>query len=174
MVSSAGEEAIEEGAELPGERRRAFSGKRMVLLIVLPLLIISGGGAALYVTGLVDMLFAEAPVEDTGPSEPVGPGVFFDMPDMLVNLSTTERQPHFLKLSLSLELNGPQDVAQLQQMMPRIIDGFQAYLRELRLEDLRGSAGLHRIREELLRRVTTIAQPIQVRDLLLREMLVQR
>ena len=57
--------------------------------------------------------------------------------------------------------------------MPRIVDNFQVYLRELRLEDLRGSAGLYRLREELLSRVNIAAQPAQVNDVLFKEMLVQ-
>ncbi|MFQ5467950.1 MAG: flagellar basal body-associated FliL family protein, partial [Kiloniellaceae bacterium] len=47
------------------------------------------------------------------------------------------------------------------------------YLRELRIQDLQGSAGLQRLREELLLRVATAAYPAQVRDVLFREMLIQ-
>jgi len=57
--------------------------------------------------------------------------------------------------------------------MPRILDNFQVYLRELRLDDLKGSAGMYRLREELLLRVNAAVQPVQVKDVLFREMLVQ-
>ena len=57
--------------------------------------------------------------------------------------------------------------------MPRIVDSFQVYLRELRIEDLQGSAGLQRLREELLMRVNSAAQPTVVRDVRFREMLGQ-
>jgi flagellar protein FliL len=57
--------------------------------------------------------------------------------------------------------------------MPRIIDTFVTYLRELRPEDLRGSAGLMRLREEMLVRVQAAARPARVTDVLFREMLVQ-
>ena len=40
-------------------------------------------------------------------------------------------------------------------------------------EDLRGSAGMYRLREELLMRVTEAAQPVRVHDVLFQEMLVQ-
>ena len=62
---------------------------------------------------------------------------------------------------------------QIQTTMPRVMDAFQTYLRELRPEDLRGSAGLYRLREELLARVNTSAQPAKVTDVLFKEMLVQ-
>ena len=58
-------------------------------------------------------------------------------------------------------------------MMPRIIDNFQIYLRELRVEDLRGSDGIYRLREELLARVNAAVAPVKVTDVLFKEMLVQ-
>ena len=58
-------------------------------------------------------------------------------------------------------------------MLPRIVDNFQVYLRELRLDDLRGSAGVYRLREELLARVNTAVRPAKIKDVLFKEMLVQ-
>ena len=58
-------------------------------------------------------------------------------------------------------------------IQPRIIDRFQVYLRELRVEDLEGSAGMQRLREELLNRVNKVAHPVKVRDVLFAELLVQ-
>ena len=49
----------------------------------------------------------------------------------------------------------------------------QAFLRELRIEDLEGAAGMYRLREELLRRVSVTAAPAVVRNVLFREMLIQ-
>ena len=43
----------------------------------------------------------------------------------------------------------------------------------MRVEDLRGSAGMIRLKEELLRRVNISVQPIEVQDILFKEMLVQ-
>jgi flagellar FliL protein len=74
---------------------------------------------------------------------------------------------------VSLEVGSEADFEHLQSMMPRIIDNFHVYLRELRAEDLRGSAGLYRLREELLIRVQAIADPVLVRDVLFKEVLVQ-
>jgi len=57
--------------------------------------------------------------------------------------------------------------------MPRIIDNFQVYLRELRIDDLKGSAGMYRLREELLTRVNAAAQPAKINAVLFKEMLIQ-
>jgi flagellar FliL protein len=99
--------------------------------------------------------------------------VYYELPEILVNLNTADRKVHYLKISVSLELENKEDVSKVQAVLPRIIDNFQVYLRELRIEDLRGSAGLYRLREELLTRVATAAAPAKVSDVLFKEMLVQ-
>lgn len=98
---------------------------------------------------------------------------FFDLPDMLVNLDTGGKRQVFLKISVSLELDDPSDKAALTAVMPRIVDQFQTYLRELRVEDLRGSAGVYRLRQELLARVQPAVAPIEIKDVLFKEILVQ-
>jgi flagellar FliL protein len=62
---------------------------------------------------------------------------------------------------------------QIQPMMPRVIDTFQTYLRELRPSDLDGSAGLYRLKEELTRRVNAAITPNHVNALLFKEIVVQ-
>ncbi len=101
------------------------------------------------------------------------PAVFFDLPEMLVNLNSGSRKASYLKISVSLEIDNQDDVGDLERHLPRIVDNFQVYLRELRVEDLGGSAGLQRLREELLLRVNAAVRPVIVRDVLFKEMLVQ-
>ena len=153
-------------------------GMKMILLIVLPLLVLGGAGAGLFATGMLDSLLGidhEMEEEHAVVEEEAGltPGFFYELPDMVVNLNSGNRRQNFLKLSVSLELASEKDVATVEQVLPRIVDNFQIYLRELRIEDLRGSAGLYRLREELLRRVSAAAAPAEIRDVLFREMLVQ-
>ena len=83
------------------------------------------------------------------------------------------RRTHFLKINISLELEEESDIKNLELLMPRIVDGFQIYLRELRVDDLRGSAGMYRLREDLLRRINEVAKPIRINDILFKEMLIQ-
>jgi len=161
--------------ELP---RKKLSGKKIVLFIVLPLLLIGGGAAAVIFSGILDNLFGKAeeePVETQVPAQVCGQGapLFFELPDVLVNLNTGDRRPEFLKLKIVLDICKPEDQPVLTQVMPRITDTFQVYLRELRKDDLKGSAGVYRLREELLMRVNAITYPIQVRDVLINEILVQ-
>ena len=176
MADETLDEAVDDIA--PPPTRRRVSGKKIALLIVLPLLLLGGGGAALYLTGAIDLLLgsshAEAAPSDEEVPEPVAePGVFYDLPDITVSLNSDERRQHYMQIQVSLELSSEEDIAAVERVMPRIMNNFQVYLRELRLDDLRGSAGLYRLREELQRRIADASRPAEIRDVLFREMLVQ-
>ncbi len=98
---------------------------------------------------------------------------FFTLPDMVVNIQSADGRPTFLKLSLTLEMKDADLAHALQGQMPRMQDMFQGFLRELRPEDLSGSAGTYQLRNEILRRVNLIAAPAKVDAVLIEEMLVQ-
>jgi flagellar FliL protein len=166
-----------ESQAAPAKRKKKMAGKTIVLGIALPLLLV-GGGAGAYMSGALDSLVGakkEAPgAEAAAKAEEAKKNyVYYELPEILVNLNTADRKVHYLKISVSLELENKEDVSKVQAVLPRIIDNFQVYLRELRIEDLRGSAGLYRLREELLTRVATAAAPAKVSDVLFKEMLVQ-
>lgn len=185
------EDLDEEYEEEPegGSKEGGGKKKKLLLLIVLPLLLIVGGAAGAYFAGLLDPLLkpsgeehAETPAGEAGapaggPGAPgvmqVQPAVFYDLPEMLVDINTGARKRNFLKLRVSLELGSAADTAAVEAVMPRIIDNFQVYLRELRLEDLQGAGGIYRLREELLVRVNAAVRPAKVNDVLFKEMLVQ-
>jgi flagellar FliL protein len=147
------------------------------------LLLVVGGLAGAYFTGLLDpvveMLTGDAE-EDKCEGEGEGEGecpeqqaVFYDLQEVLVNLNTGGRKSSFLKIRISLELEKETDIPLIKALMPRVIDNFQVYLREIRLDDLKGSAGIYRLREELLRRITAASAPAKIKDVLFKEMLVQ-
>ncbi len=98
-----------------------------------------------------------------------------DMPDMTINLAgaTGQDRQQFLKLKLSLEVADPKMVTEISPMLPRVQDTFQVYMRELRPSDLEGSAGLFRLKEELMRRVNVAVYPNKVDAVNFKEMLVQ-
>jgi flagellar FliL protein len=99
--------------------------------------------------------------------------VFVAMPEITANLNAPGRRAAFIRLKSQIEVMGPQDAAALQAAMPRIVDLFTTYLREMRPEELRGSAGTHRLREELTARANIAAAPARVTDVLFTEILVQ-
>jgi flagellar protein FliL len=97
---------------------------------------------------------------------------FYTLPDLVVNIQAADGRPTFLKLKLTLEMKDHALAEHLQAEMPRMQDMFQGFLRELRPEDLAGSAGSFQLRAEILRRVNLIAAPGKVDAVLIEEMLV--
>ncbi|MBI1214760.1 MAG: flagellar basal body protein FliL [Alphaproteobacteria bacterium] len=183
------EEGDAEGAPEAAEGGGGFGKKKILLLTLIPVLVLMLGGGAAWYMGYLDKFLHkkldcshvaegdknyEACLKQIAQGhEAQGPGVFVDVPDLLVNLNSTSRQPRFLKISLKVELENKDDEKTFETIMPRVIDQFQTYLRELRLEDLRGSSGMYRMKIELLSRVRAAAPGIKVRDVLFQEILVQ-
>lgn len=98
---------------------------------------------------------------------------FYTLPPMLVNIQSADGRPTFLKLQLTLEMSDSEAAYKLQSEYPRLNDMFQGFLRELRPEDLSGSAGTHQLRAEILRRVNLLAAPAKADAVLIEEMLIQ-
>lgn len=171
-----------EGGDAEGGGGSSGGGKKkLVMVIAVILLLVVGGVAAAYFTGLLDPIMGmitgggqtEEDVGDGTEDASGGRAVFFDLEEILVNLNTGGRKSSFLKIRVSLELEKESDVPIIEGIMPRIVDNFQVYLRELRIDDLKGSAGMYRLREELLRRVSAASAPAKIKDVLFKEMLVQ-
>ena len=76
--------------------------------------------------------------------------VYVDVPPIVANLNVAGKRQTYLKLHAKLELPSHADEAAVQAAMPRIMDLFQTYLRDMRPEELRGSEGSYRLREELI------------------------
>ena len=98
---------------------------------------------------------------------------FLAIPTMIVNLNTEDGTPRYLRLTVQLELEDPSEKAEVEAIIPRVIDQFQTYLRELRVRDLRGSAGIYRLQMELLWRVNQASDPVEIKDVLFQEILIQ-
>ncbi len=179
--AAAGEESFEEKG----------SKKKLIIIIVIVLFVLGGAGAGLYFSGFLDkMLKKDAPVEgehEAAPAEegaapaegghgakPAATGVqFLKIPDMTVNLNSEDGTPRYLRLAVQLEFKNAADMAAVEKVLPRVVDQFQTYLRELRVRDLRGSAGIYRLQMELLARVNQAAYPVEVQDVLFQEILIQ-
>ena len=158
------------------ESDKPGSTKKLLLIVGVVLLLAVGGFAAAYFTGLIDPVIAWITGGEDKEEDHAALGedaVFFPLEEVIVNLNTGGRQSTFLKIKISLELADTVDISRIETVMPRIMDNFQVYLRELRIEDLKGAAGMYRLREELLTRVNVAAAPAKINDVLFKEMLVQ-
>jgi len=153
------------------ERTKEGKPGRSKLLLLAGILVLGVGAGGLWYSGLLSGLLGGAPTRSAAAAS--RPPVFFDMPEIVANLNAPGRRSSYIKLRSKLELSGPEDVAAVQAAMPRLLDLFTTYLREMRPEELRGSAGTYRLREELIARASIAATPARIVDVLFVELLLQ-
>ncbi|MCV6576472.1 MAG: flagellar basal body-associated FliL family protein [Cohaesibacter sp.] len=168
------EDEIAEGEGAEGEEGQGGGGKKkLIIIIVAALLLLIGGGAGAYF-----MFFNEPAAEVVEPendpdAEPEAKAFFLDLPEMTVNLSSKNKRAQYLRIKATLELVSEEQAAKIEPFLPRVLDAFQVYLRELRTADLEGSAGLFRLKRELQKRINDAVYPVKVNDILFKEILIQ-
>lgn len=155
-------------------KKKKLSGKKIVLMGAPVLLLLIGGVVFLLMSGGKD---EEVAGGAHGVDGEMGAGlpqkaVFYELPSMLVNLNAKSGGARYLKLQVSIELTSENDIHVIEPLMPRVVDRFQVYLRELRVSELSGSAGMFHLKQELLRRIN-LAVPVEVKDVLFTEMIIQ-
>jgi flagellar protein FliL len=136
-------------------------------------MMIYGGGALLLIGGIYGGLAFMGGGESKSVDVEMPKAVHHELPEMMVNLSAGNDRPQYLRVKITLELDDAKTIDALQPVMPRVLDTFQVHLRELRAGDLEGSAGIFRLREELMRRVNHAIAPAKIRAVLFREVVVQ-
>lgn len=176
MAANAKAAAIEEeedadaqaASEQPKKKWLALPPLKYLLIGAAGFVLLAGGGAGAYV-----FFFAKGS-ERKAEAAVANAAVFVDLPEVVVNLSNPggERR-QYLKISIVLELPDQKMIERIQPIMPRVMDAFQTYLRELRPSDLDGSAGLYRLKEELTRRINASISPGRINAVLFKEIIVQ-
>ena len=158
--------------EVEGEEVEAPSKKKKFLKLAMiagGVLVIGGGAAGAWFMGL----FSGGGGEDVAAAVQAKPSFYYDLPEMIVNLNSPDQKQRYLKVRVSLEMSDEETIKVLRPSQPRLMDAFQVYLRELRSTDLDGSAGMHRLKEELTRRVNIAIYPSTIDTVLFREIIVQ-
>ncbi len=165
VPAAEGAEGAEAGAEAGGKKK---SKKKLIILValVVVLLAAAGGGAFMFLGGGG----GHADVEESASKEQV---VYYTMPQMIINLSSPGKQASFLKATVILELQNSLDAVTIEANLPRLMDALNTYVRELRPSDLSGTAGITRLREELLLRANKALEPMKINNILFKEIVVQ-
>jgi flagellar FliL protein len=163
-------EAEDEEAGAEGEQAAAPKRKlpplKYIIIAAVGLAVVAGGGTGAY--------FMFAGKEGGAVASPGKPPAYVEVPEVLVNLSTVGAdRTQYLKVKIVLEIPDAALTQQVESTMPRVMDAFQTYLRELRPTDLDGSAGLYRLKEELTRRVNGAIAPARITAVLFKEIVVQ-
>jgi flagellar FliL protein len=157
-----------EGAEGGEGAAAPKKSKKKLIIIIVAALVVVGGGAGAFLSGA----FTQKKEEVVDPNL-IEKTVYYDMDEFLVNLNNPGNQVSFLKTTITLELPNQATMNEVQSKLPRIRDTFQIYLRELRSSDLQGSAGIQRLRAELLLRINNLLEDNKVNDILFKEIIVQ-
>lgn len=160
-----GEREEQQKGDQPNPPKLRLSHKKLAIIAVCLLTLLGGGG-----------YFMRDYLPDFGSdssSTAVMPKVYYTLPEMVVNLSSRDKRGQYLKLKVSLEAKDQKVIDALTPIMPRVLDMFQLYLRELRSSDLEGSAGIYRLKEELLRRVNLELHPNRINRVLFNEIIIQ-
>ena len=161
-----GGEGGEKAAAKPKGKLSLKLSRKMTIIIGAAVLVLGGSG-----TGAWFYLGRSA---NKPQHAEVKPATFVDLPEVLVNLSNAGNdRTQYLKVKVTLEVPDKESVPHIQPLMPRVMDAFQTYLRELRPTDLDGSAGLYRLKEELTRRVNVAVAPNKITAVLFKEIVVQ-
>lgn len=160
--------AAAEGEGAEGEAPKA--GKKKIVMIGAAVLLLAGGGG-----GYMMMKKKSADAHGDHAAEVKKPLVFLDVREMTINLASEpgHEKVRVAKVKVALELKDAKVEGEVKPLMPRIEDTFQVYMRELRASDLAGSAGLYRLREELLRRVNVAIHPARAEAVLFKDVIVQ-
>jgi len=99
---------------------------------------------------------------------------YYAMPKLVMNLASTGgARAVMMELELSLESSSPSAFSKVPELMPRLKDTLNSFLRELRVEDLNGSGGTYNLRRELLKRFNTVLDPKKIDAVLIEGMLIQ-
>lgn len=152
-----------------GDPPPARSRKRLIAAAVAVLALIgAAGGGYLWWSSGPSPAKVEASASSDAPAK-----AYVDVPAMVVNLRSSDGRAHLLKLHVMLVAADAGRSAVLTAKMPLYLDTLQPFLRELRPEDLNGSAAVFRMKEEMLARANDAMGAGMVRDVLIQDLVQQ-
>lgn len=173
-IDRAEEQADEENAT--GEKAPRFSKKKKIIAAAGAALLVAGGGtgAMFAFSGDGDGEHGEQAGGHGGEGEgEVAEANYVDVPPMVINLRSSDGQRRFVKLHFMIVPATAEDVPHIEERLPLVIDSYQPFLRELRPEDLAGSAAVYRLKEEMLLRAGEALGGDAVADILIQDLVQQ-
>jgi len=179
---------IDDEDETEGEEKPKMSLMKKGLFFGLPVLILILGGVAafLLLSGggeeEVELVCDEHGEHCVAPEvhvEEVPEEVYYyylqeegEDDGIMVNIRSSDGRPLLLRLRVAFESTDPELGPVLHEHLEPVMDQFITFLSELREDDLYGSAGTHRVRLELLRRVNLVIEPARVDQVRIQEFMI--
>jgi flagellar FliL protein len=181
---------IDSGEKLD-EKKSKISKKsiiKILLVIFLSLASISGGlVTSMGLGGVGDLFFGQQDSKnqketknkgvDTSYKEQSKDLNILNMNEMIVNIKgqtlsgrTTSR---FLKIQVSIVYEKSDEFDKITKRKPFLRDSFQDYLRQIDEKELIGTAGLVKLKSELLKRAQLISDNLPVKEVLISDLVIQ-
>lgn len=149
------------------------SGKKMMVLGLIGVLLLGGGGGAawLYMGGETEEGQKHAKNNhNEGPVEEMGP--VMELEPFLLNLAD-RNELRFLKISIKLELDRPEEKTDYQNKVPAIRDALLVLLSSKESQLLRTVNGKRRVREEIMTRVNGIISKGEIANVFFTDFIIQ-
>ena len=143
--------------------------KRSLLPVLIGLfLAVIGGGGGFYLAYSGHLPGRESQVESAGGPVPALPDTnFIALDPLVISLGPESRNRH-LRFAAHLEVDKTH-IAEVQRLLPRIMDVLNSYLRAVETRDFENPSNLPRLRAQMLRRLQIVTGEGRVRDLLIVE-----
>jgi flagellar FliL protein len=153
-------------AEDPQDAAPKKKSKKPLVIGLVLALVLGGGGFYAAWSGLILGGDAEhgAPVAEVGALPDIA---FVPVDPLVITLGSGAAVRH-LRFTSQIEVAAPH-AAEVQMLLPRIVDVLNGYMRAVDVAQLEDPAALVRIRAHLLRRIQIVTGEGRVRDLLVTE-----
>lgn len=118
---------------------------------------------------------AEAPAaegEPAAPGTPAGPPVTVRLDNFVIQLRALDAE-RYIRVAFEVEVNAEPDKQTVTERTPQIRDAVIAYFSDRTVEELRGSEGMERTKQALLKRMEQIVPGRRVRGLYITEFIMQ-
>lgn len=163
---------IDVGDDAAPAKKPRFSRRMLIIIGAVVVLLLAAAGGAFFLLQPAsggEKHAEEAPAEEHGEEGEI----YVEAPAMVVNLQGADGTARFMKIRFTFVPTSASKGEKIKAKLPLIVDSFQPFLRELRPEDLAGSAAVFRIKEEMLVRATGAMGPGVVKDILIQDLIQQ-
>jgi len=152
---------------------KAGSMKKMMVLGLMGVLLLGGGGGAawFFMGGGKDEEGKHAQ-KTQGEEHAEEPGPVMELDPFLLNLADRD-EIRFLKVSIKLELDRPEEKTDFQNKVPAIRDALLVLLSSKESQLLRTVNGKRRIREEIMTRVNGVMSKGKISNVFFTDFIIQ-
>ncbi len=153
--------------EMPQDAAPKKKSKLPIIIGLVLALILGGGGFYATFSGMILAPTTEDHAEDGPDVSPLPDIAFVPVETVVISLGAAANDSH-LRMTSQLEV-AKAYTAEVELLMPRILDVLNGYLRAVEVAQLENPSALVRLRAQMLRRIQIVTGEGRVRDLLITE-----